>query len=180
MQNAARHIGQEAWFLSHVSLSLMTCLLANHRPRQDTHHIGPQKQLRQGLSWPPSSQLLLIFTSGVFNIQAKQVSPWVDMVDGYRGFRLASATNTSMNRSMRLVWNLTDERIVIGRCNRSWRSLKSRELMRMKKSFTPGLVGLTCMFTNSTESDESWTEILWESERTAIRAESDWCAIWTK
>lgn len=180
MQKVARHIGQEAWFRSHVSLSLASCLLANHRPRHETHHIGRQKQFVQFSWWLPSMQSFLIFTSGAFTMHAKHVSELGAIGETYLGLFSASLTKTSMKRSMSEVWNLTELRMVIGRFTRSWRSLKSSELILIEKSLTPSLVGFTWIFTNCTESVESWMEMLCESLLIAISAESDWCAKRTK
>lgn len=119
MQKVARHIGHDACLVSQVSLSLWSCLLANQRPKHETHHIGRQKQFEQ-LCW---RQLLLILTSGVEIIQAKQVASTRAAGDTYFGFFLASATKTSMKRSISDVWNFTDDRIVIGRLILSCRSL---------------------------------------------------------
>lgn len=171
-------MGQEAWFLSQVSRSLWFCRLANHRPRQVTHHIGWQKQFVQFVS-RGAVQLLEIFTSGAFVIQAKHVST-LAVADEYLGFFLASDTKTSMNRSISDVWNLTDDKTVIGRLTRSWRSLKSKEFIRIEKFFTPVLVGFTWMLTNWTESIESWIDMRCESLLSTIKAESDWWAKWAK
>lgn len=177
MQNVALHIGHAAWFRSHVSLSLSSWRLANHLAKHEPHHIGLQKQFVQlcSRSW---EHRLSIFTSGVFVMQAKQVS--VAAGARYLGFFSISATKTSTNLSIKEVWNLTDDKTTIGRFILSWRSLKSSELIRIEKLLTPSLVGFTCIFTNCTESVVSCIEMLCESLLSAIKAVSDWWAKCTK
>lgn len=177
IQNLARHIGQDAWFLSQLSLSFSFWRVANQRAKHVQHHIGLQKQLEQfcSRSW---SHRLSIFTSGALLMQAKHVS--VAGSAWYLSFFPTASTNTSTNLSINEVWNFTDDKTTIGRFILSWRSLKSSEFIRIEKLRTPALVGFTCIFTNCAESIVSWIEILCESLSTAIKAVSDWWAKWTK
>lgn len=109
IQNRDRHIGQLHFEFSHVSRSFWSCRLANHRARHEEHHIGRQKQFVH-LSSPWSKHCLLIFTSGFFTIHAKQLSRFA-WLTRYFGFLSISLLNTSMNRSIIVVWNFTDDKI---------------------------------------------------------------------
>lgn len=155
-----------------------TCKLRTWRVLKShkTHHIGLQKQFVQLLSPAPLRHVLLIFTFGLIVMHAKQELSAFDCGAGKRGFLLISSLNTATNRSIIVVWNLTDDNTVMGRFMRSWRSRKSREFMRILKDFMPLRVGLTSMLTNCAWSFESWIEMLWVSVLTAIRALSLWCA----
>jgi len=48
MQNGERQVGQGHRQLSQISGCVWSCRLANHLPMHSRHHIGRQRQLRQG------------------------------------------------------------------------------------------------------------------------------------
>lgn len=87
----------------------------------------------------------------------------------YLGFSWICCLKTSMKRSMTVLLNVTPSKMVMGRNIRSCSVLKSKALIRIMNSVTPGRVGFTRIFTNwmvSVDNSLKSCESLWKWSKT--------------